>query len=112
MKRYFAVIFPSRRSTEAVLLAGYELDGKVLSNGRRYIGFTLDHYKGETRRYRRQLGGTIIGRLLHTARGGGGGRQGAGATRGSRQAAAARLSSACPTHIPMTARCPTRSTAR
>jgi hypothetical protein len=58
MKRYFAVI--TRRPMEALLIAGSERDGKVLSRGD-LTGFALDHYEDETARYRRELGRAIIG---------------------------------------------------
>jgi hypothetical protein len=46
MKRYLAVIWPKRREMEALLIAGYERDGKIIDGGK-LIGFAADYYEGE-----------------------------------------------------------------
>jgi hypothetical protein len=58
--RYFAIVWPASRAVEAAVLSGYERDGKVL-RGKNLLGFALDYYPDEERRYRREFGKAIIG---------------------------------------------------
>jgi len=59
-KRYFGVVWPVSRAAKAALLSGYERDGKVL-RGKNSLGFALDYYPDEKRRYERELGKSIVG---------------------------------------------------
>jgi hypothetical protein len=59
-KRYFGVVWSVTRAVEAAMLSGYERDGKVL-HGKNSLGFALDYYPDEKRRYQRELGKSIIG---------------------------------------------------
>jgi hypothetical protein len=60
MKRYFAIVWPKRRAAEAMLLAGCERDGKILSHGKS-IGFALDYYEDEIAECLREYKSAIIG---------------------------------------------------
>ena len=60
MKRYLGVIWPVTRAIEAAMLSGYERHGKVL-RGKNSLGFALDYYPDEKRRYERELGKSIVG---------------------------------------------------
>jgi hypothetical protein len=59
-KRYMAVILPEKRGAEAVLLAGYERDGKLFTSGSK-VGFALDYYPEEEIGYRSHFKKAVLG---------------------------------------------------